>query len=160
MHILIDVNVLHALVYEESQNHREAIQWLGGIGGDTIVVCRVTQHGLLRLLTLPQVMKGNVRTMEQAWGVYDGLMSDTRFRFVWEPEGMENLWRNLCPASIVAPQKWTDAYLAAFAIASGMQFVTFDRGFRDFRGLNLKLLGQPALHEDMAIYTIEQHAAP
>ena len=44
-----------------------------------------------------------------------------------------------------SPRIWTDAYLAAFAIALGAEMVTFDRGFivyRD-RGLNLALLETP-----------------
>jgi len=38
---------------------------------------------------------------------------------------------------------WMDAYLAAFAVETGMRLVTFDRGFQKFvpLGLNLLLLG-------------------
>jgi hypothetical protein len=36
-----------------------------------------------------------------------------------------------------------DAYLAAFACAGGFQLVTTDSGFRQFRGLDLLLLGEP-----------------
>ncbi len=154
MRILIDVNVLVALVYPENENHAPAVKWLDGVANDSVFVCRMTQNGLLRLLTLSGVMKDDVRTMGEAWRVYDRVMTDARFCFAPEPEGIEDLWRTLCPAQVIAPKKWMDAYLAAFAIASGMQFVTFDRGFRDFRGLNLHLLGAPAVHEQNADYAV------
>lgn len=93
-------------------------------------------------------MKEDVRTLAAAWWVYDQLLVDSRFRFCSEPEGVTEFWRALCPPKMVAPKKWTDAYLAAFAIAAGMQLVTLDRGFREFRGLDVLLLGQPALHEE------------
>lgn len=41
-----------------------------------------------------------------------------------------------------SPKVWMDAYLAAFAITSGLRFVTFDRDFQKFRtqGLDLVIL--------------------
>ena len=38
-------------------------------------------------------------------------------------------------------EHWTDAYLAAFAMASQAQLVTFDRGLRRFGGVDLLVLG-------------------
>jgi predicted nucleic acid-binding protein len=93
--------------------------------------------------------------MGQAWAVYDRLMSDTRFVYVEEPQGMEPLWRKFCPLELVAPHLWTDAYLAAFAAAGGLQLVTFDKGFRRFVGVNTLILGQqPAMHEEQPEYQV------
>jgi predicted nucleic acid-binding protein len=39
-----------------------------------------------------------------------------------------------------APKLWSDAYLAAFAIAGGYQLVTFDRGFKQYANLTATLL--------------------
>jgi predicted nucleic acid-binding protein len=36
-----------------------------------------------------------------------------------------------------------DAYLAAFALAGGYQFVTIDKAFAQFDGLDLVLLSPP-----------------
>ena len=155
MRILTDVNILLALVYDENEHHHHATQWLKSVVNDRIIVCRTTQSALLRLLTLSSLMQANVLTMGEAWGVYDRLMSDGRFVFASEPENLEDIWRALCPAKMIAPKKWMDAYLAAFAIAVGAQLVTLDRGFRDFPGLNLHLLGPTAIHEDAAAYQVE-----
>ncbi len=40
-----------------------------------------------------------------------------------------------------SPKIWMDAYLAAFALAGGYQMVTTDAAFKQFRGLDLLLLG-------------------
>jgi toxin-antitoxin system PIN domain toxin len=155
MLFLTDINVLLALVYGDNEYHHQAKQWLKGVANDSVIVCRVTQNGLLRLLTLAAVMRDDVLTMSQAWQLYDQLMADERFTFVHEPDGIEEVWRALCPSNAVSPKKWMDAYLAALAIALGAQLVTFDRGFREFRGLNLHLIGQVALHEERALYALQ-----
>jgi predicted nucleic acid-binding protein len=41
-----------------------------------------------------------------------------------------------------------DAYLAAWARAAGMRFVTFDRGFKVFEGLDLQLLSETGGERD------------
>jgi toxin-antitoxin system PIN domain toxin len=154
MRILTDVNVLLALVHGQNENHRQAVRWLDGVVDDTICICRMTQNGLLRLLTLAPVMQNNALTMGEAWQVYDRLMTDERFTFALEPDGLERVWRALCPSKRVSPKMWMDAYLAAFAIAEGAQLVTFDRGFREFRGLALHVLGAQALREESISYTV------
>lgn len=152
MHVLCDVNVLLALVYGGHAHHRMVLDWLDTVPDDSVFVCRTAQAGLLRLLTTRTVMQEDVCTMAGAWQVYDQLLLDARFCFCAEPEGVTELWRALCPPEIVAPKKWTDAYLAAFAIAAGLRLVTLDRGFGEFRGLDMLILGQSALHESFATY--------
>jgi predicted nucleic acid-binding protein len=42
------------------------------------------------------------------------------------------------------PNLWSDAYLAAIALSTGLQMVTFDAGFRSFPSLNPLVLMTPA----------------
>ena len=51
-----------------------------------------------------------------------------------------HLWR-LLAAREPSPNVWTDAWLAALAICLSCEMVTFDRGFRAFDGVELRLLG-------------------
>jgi predicted nucleic acid-binding protein len=44
-------------------------------------------------------------------------------------------------AKHASPKLWMDAYLAAFALAGGYQLVTLDKAFKQFKGLNLRVLG-------------------
>jgi predicted nucleic acid-binding protein len=93
-------------------------------------------------------------TMTRAWEIYDDLLSHARFVYEEEPDGLEKMWRALCSQPIIAPNLWTDGYLAAFAAAGKMQFVTFDRGFRQFPGLDVVVRGQPIVHEAAGEYAV------
>jgi predicted nucleic acid-binding protein len=61
-------------------------------------------------------------------------------RLVHEPSGCESNLDQWASREASTPRLWTDAYLAAFAIAGGLRLVTFDRGFSRFPGLDLLLL--------------------
>ena len=50
-----------------------------------------------------------------------------------------NVWLALT-FSAHSPQKWNDAYLAAFSEKAELRLVSFDRGFKDFKDLQLKIL--------------------
>ncbi|WVN41054.1 hypothetical protein AOB54_05970 [beta proteobacterium MWH-UniP1] len=45
--------------------------------------------------------------------------------------------RRLSGTCITPPKYLTDAYLAAFAVCSGLRLVTFDKDFERFEGLSL-----------------------
>ena len=60
--------------------------------------------------------------------------------FSSEPPGMEDVWRDATRHVPGGPNFWTDAYLAAFAVAAGYTVVTFDQGFRRHKAAKLYLL--------------------
>ncbi len=140
MPALCDANVLLALTYDRHAHHAAALAWLDAQTAGSALLCRVTQLSLLRLLTHATVMGEDIQSMAGAWAVYDAVAGDERFHFVTEPEELARVLRRLTQASTASPKVWTDAYLAAFALGAGVQFVTFDRGFRQFSGLDLTLL--------------------
>jgi predicted nucleic acid-binding protein len=57
-----------------------------------------------------------------------------------EPGGLEPRWKELARRDDASPKLWTDAYLAAFALAAGCRMVTTDADYRQFAGLDLLLL--------------------
>ena len=65
-----------------------------------------------------------------AWGVYDAWRKDRRVVFIDEPDGLERRFRSLARSTHAASKAWADAYLAAFAEASQLTLVTFDRALR------------------------------
>jgi hypothetical protein len=89
--------------------------------------CRVTQVGVLRLLTAAAAMNGKPLTMQQSWRAYDRLFQDDRVALVREPDGMEEQFRKLSSLRSASGKAWADAYLAAFAARIGATLVTFDR---------------------------------
>ena len=141
MTYLADVNVWVALSIVEHVHEKLAKDWFTGLPErDSVLFCRVTQQGLLRLLTNPAVMKTDVRTALEAWGVYDTFAAIDCVAFAAEPPELETAWRKLARLPQTGPNFWTDAYLAAFALTAGHTIVTFDRGFRRYAGLQLALL--------------------
>jgi predicted nucleic acid-binding protein len=85
-------------------------------------------------------MRTGVCTTDQAWQVYDMMISDDRFAFQAEPADMETRLRELTQGFPFSPKLWQDAYLAAFAMRAGFRLVTFDGGFRKFTGLDSLVL--------------------
>jgi hypothetical protein len=85
-------------------------------------------------------MGEDVCTLSQAWNVYDAILSDGRFEFASEPEGLEVILRESTQSGPASPKLWGNAYLAAFARAANMGLATFDQGYRQFKDLQLALL--------------------
>ncbi|HXP84349.1 MAG TPA: TA system VapC family ribonuclease toxin [Bryobacteraceae bacterium] len=141
MTYLADVNVWIALTNPGHQHRSSAAEWFSASAPDLIAFCRTTQKGLLRLLTNRHVMGANVLNAEDAWDVYDDFFKTGRVRFAEEPPGIERAWREATRGPHTGPNFWTDAYLAAFAIAAGYTVVTFDRGFKRHTAVRLRLLG-------------------
>ena len=77
-----------------------------------------------------------------AWDVLDRFMADSRIGFVEEPAGVETCWRRLTGRNTASPKMWMDAYLASVAIAGKFQLVTTDRGFLQYGGLDVVVIGE------------------
>ena len=137
---LVDLNVWLALVYDGHVHHLAAVSWFEKGEGGSAAFCRITQLGLLRLLTNRTVMDRFALNQRDAWKCYEQLRLDDRVVFLDEPPSLEAVWRRLTRSSKPEPSTWTDAYLAGFAIAAQVSFVTFDRGFSRYGQLSLNLL--------------------
>ena len=125
-----DVNVWLALTHDRHVHHAIAADWLRD-RDEAMYFCRLTQLGLLRLLTNERVMGVDAMSQAAAWREYHRWLADERIEFHREPEGpeFERLFQELSSKGRPAPKLWADAYLAAFARAAGLTLVTFDRGF-------------------------------
>ena len=142
-HLLADVNVWLATVVGEHPHHRATIRWWReGLlpAGDRIAFCRLTQLGLLRLLTNERVMGRQRKTIAEAWSIYERLRTAEPVVFAPEPETTETLLARQRSLGGTSTKFWTDSYLAAFARAGDLGLVTFDRDFTRFPGLDLTLL--------------------
>ena len=80
-------------------------------------------------------------TNKAAWALYENLRADERVASAEEPQGLEAVWKKLASVGTVSPKLWMDAYLAAFAIAGGHELVTTDNDFKQFKGLEVLVLG-------------------
>ena len=126
-----DINVWVALTYEGHARHRTAASWFATLKPDmSLVFCRLTQLGLLRLLTTEAVMGDEVMTQPEAWAAYDQWHQDPRVDVVDEPAEIEARFRALTRVRQPAAKDWADSYLAAFATVGRLTLVTFDQGLR------------------------------
>lgn len=69
----------------------------------------------------------NTLTQQQAWNVYENLISQPFVSFRDEPRELDTYFRRTSGRDEASPKRWTDDYLAAFADASGLVLITFDR---------------------------------
>jgi len=138
--LLPDINVWLALAFEAHVHHVPARDWFETVDPRTCAFCRFTQQGFLRLATNPSVFGKEAVNMQDAWGLYDQLISDERVLFLAEPGGLETSWRKHTRDRKYSHKLWSDAYLASFAELGAGRNVTFDRGFRSFKGINAIIL--------------------
>lgn len=136
---LLDVNVWLALAFKRHMHHASATAWFQAASARCLF-CRFTQAGFLRLASNPVAMGPAAVTMTEAWGAYDAFLADPNVAFVDEPEGIEPVWRSNTQGLTFSPKVWNDAYLAAFGQVAGIEVVTFDQGFTQYKGVQSTIL--------------------
>jgi toxin-antitoxin system PIN domain toxin len=136
-----DVNVWIAMSLPGPIHYPAAVDRFNRTNENQIAFCRVTQMGFLRLLTNRHVMGANVLTPARAWQAFDDLLRNAKIFFAEEPADLRE-WRTIMHRPGAGSNAWTDAYLAAFAIASRFTVVSFDAGFPRHRRLPIHLLRQ------------------
>jgi toxin-antitoxin system PIN domain toxin len=124
--ILLDVGVWLAAVWGRHAHHPAAAGWINS-QTDDLLFCRVTQMGLLRLLSNPAIMGEDAIDRSAAWRVFDQLWADERVLWADEPDDLDAVWRAISARDDKSHKLWTDDYLAAFAQTSGATLATLDR---------------------------------
>jgi uncharacterized protein len=137
---VVDTNVWVALLYEEHKHHQCARRWYEGLQGEEAGLCRLAQVAAIRLLSTRAVMGIATIPAGTAWLRMEELLRDERVIALPEPVGLDAIWPTLLRYREPTPNLVNDAYLASFAMASGRSFATFDQGFVEFRGLEVKII--------------------
>jgi uncharacterized protein len=114
--ILLDANVLIALLVTDHVHHGAAEAWFVGLT-DRFATCPVTQGSLIRLL----VREG--QSAEAARSVLRGVAADERHEF-W-PDDVA--YTEVPTAGIIGHRQVTDAYLAQLARNRAGRLATFDQ---------------------------------
>ena len=141
--ILADVNVWLATLVAEHPHHDAATRWWREDvlpASENVAFCRLTQLGLLRLLSSKRVMGRQRLDHAHAWAVFTEVAAQASVTVLDEPTGIDEHLADFSSRKRSSRGSWSDAYLAAFARAGRHRFATFDRGFRRFEGLALLLL--------------------
>ena len=126
--LLLDVNVLIAMVWHQHDHYDLVRDWLGKRRGETWATCPITESGFVRVSALPRL--GGV-----SQGVQRGLLALQKNRA--EPDHVfwphETSVVDLNPeikARVRGHQQVTDAILLDLAIRNGGHLVTLDRRIR------------------------------
>ena len=116
MSVLLDANVLIALLVDDHVHHSSAETWFSGLAG-SFATCPITQGSLIRLL----VREG--QTAAAAGSVLRGVATNPRHEF-W-PDDVP--YTDVPTVGIVGHRQVTDAYLAQLARAHAARLATFDQ---------------------------------
>ena len=138
--ILLDVGVWLAAAWGGHVHHPVVAAWFEE-QSRSLVLCRVTQMRLLRLLSNPAVLGSDVVERSGAWNVVDDFRADDRVVWADEPTSLEPVWRALSARDDSSHKLWTDDYLAAFAQAGDLALATLDSGYaRRYRSVHVETL--------------------
>ncbi len=125
-----DVNTWLALAWEGHVHHSSAIAWFESVAPTSpLIFSRYSQLGLLRLVTNSQVMGGTTLSLEEAYALYDAMVTDSRIELLPEPQGLDQVMRAISrpPARPSATKAIGDLYLISFAMSIPATLVTFDK---------------------------------
>ncbi|CAN5219718.1 type II toxin-antitoxin system ribonuclease VapC29 [soil metagenome] len=117
MTVLLDANVLIALVVEDHMHHDPAEAWFTG-AADLFATCPITQGSLVRLL----VRQG--ASADQAIQVITSLASREGHEF-WADD---LAYDEVAMTGVIGHRQVSDAYLAALTRRRGGRLATFDEG--------------------------------
>lgn len=117
MTILLDANVLIALVVEDHVHHHAAEAWLAA-RTEAIATCPITQGSLVRLL----IREG--QPAPAATALVSALMAQPRHEF-WPDDAAFDV---VTLTGVIGHRQVTDAYLAHLARVRGGRLATFDQG--------------------------------
>jgi toxin-antitoxin system PIN domain toxin len=120
MTVLLDANVLIALLVADHVHHEPAEAWFAGSTGP-FATCPITQGSLVRLL----VRDG--RAADTARNVVRGMSGHPRHEF-W-PDDLS--YADVPTAGVIGHRQVTDAYLAQLTRARHGRLATFDEGMAE-----------------------------
>ncbi|MCY7314457.1 MAG: PIN domain-containing protein [Rubrivivax sp.] len=141
MRCIADANVLLPLLTEGHAHQVPADDWWQTCSDDDVGLSLPVRMALLRLLSNIKVMGSSVLRPAAAWSAVQRLIDDPRIELLDQaPSTHGKLWYGNVARREPSPDLWTDAWLAALAQSHDCEMVTFDRGFRSFSKLRLRLL--------------------
>lgn len=135
MQDLLDASVWLPLSAPDHVHYARARRYWDDEASSGLAFCRVTALALLRHLTNPRILDDAALDAAAAWRALQTWLSLPQVTLLAEPAGLDELLGQWAGALHLRAGKWTDAYLAAFAVASDCRIVAFDSDFRHYPGV-------------------------
>lgn len=133
---LLDASTWVPLSAPDHVHYKRARRYWDEEAADEIVFCRVTALALLRHLTNPHILGKAALDGAAAWQALQTWLAVSRVVMVGEPPGIDDLLESWSREMKMHTGQWTDAYLAAFAVAGQYRLVAFDADFRRYPELD------------------------
>lgn len=130
------MNVGLALAVQQHPHHHAAPAYWQGEAARRLWFCGVTLLGLVRRLTQTKLMGPGALEAVSALAGYDRFAGLPEVGLCSEPLGCGTELRRLTAAGLQA-RLLTEAYLAVPATSANLRWVSFDRDFTRFAGLQL-----------------------
>ncbi len=137
---LLDVSVWLSLSAPDHVHHPRALRYWEEEAAPELAFCRVTALALLRHLTNPHILGERTLDGASAWRALKTWLSLPGVSLLPDPPALDEVLGRWAAATDVRGGHWTDAYLAAFALAGGCRLVSFDQDFARYPGVQLLLL--------------------
>lgn len=135
--LLVDVNVLVYAHRKDAPGHAAYHEWVEALinGDQAYGYSELVLSVFLRVVTHPRVFNPP-SDLASALAFADVIRSQPNAVPIAPGPRQWEIFKNLCEAARVKGNLVPDAYLAALAIESGSQWVTADRDYSRFPGLD------------------------
>ena len=140
--ILPDVNVLISAFRADLPQHTLCRPWLVEIvsGDARFGLSTMVLSAVVRITTNGCIFK-SPSLIEDAFAFCENLLGQPHCQPVEPGDRHWDIFRGLCIQADVRGPRVTDAWLAALAIESGSRWITLDRDFARFPGLDWRVPG-------------------
>jgi toxin-antitoxin system PIN domain toxin len=134
--ILPDVNVLIYAFRQDVSNHAVCRAWLVNVikGDARFGVSPLALSAVVRITTNPRVFK-QPNSAAEAFAYCNNLLSQPHCEIVQPGERHWAIFMRLCIETGIKGPETTDAWFAALAIEKGCAWITYDRDYARFPGL-------------------------
>lgn len=134
---LLDVNILVQAHREDADRHAETKAWLdrelAGLPG--IAVSELVLSGFLRVVTHPKIFNPPT-PLELALDFVEDFRNRDQVHILSPGDRHWGLFVDLCEKAEARGNLVPDAYHAALAVETGSEWISMDRGFSRYPGLN------------------------
>jgi len=132
----VDVNVLLYASFSGSVHHEQARDLLNGLrrSGEQLTVPSVVVSGFMRVATDRRVYDPP-KSADEAIAFIESVLASPTVGIVEPTARHWSIFRDLVREHGLRGPDVPDAYLAAIALERGATWVSYDRGFARFRGL-------------------------
>jgi toxin-antitoxin system PIN domain toxin len=140
---LADVNVLIYAFRRDSERHAVCKPWLDRVveGAAQFGVSPLTLSALARVVTNPRIFI-QPSSMREVFAFCDNLLSQPHCEIVSPGARHWTIFRRICLEAGVRGPLVADAWFAALAIERGCTWITYDRDYARFPGLDWR---EPAI---------------